>query len=100
MHPAVARHVARTEALKAAGLIPPPKPAPRPKAGRCRHLGNPTGQSRPCQGCGGRRKDVPLLACAVYGVCAVGKAVTLEDGTPVRPCSSLCPGYSPAGTQT
>ncbi len=61
---------------------------------RCANQGEPTGVTRPCQACGGRRVEVPLLACKVYGVCTVGKVVTLEDGTPVRPCSKLCPSYS------
>jgi len=96
---------ARTAARKAAGQIPvyarhrkekgATKPAkttartPMP----CVHLGKPTGETRPCQGCGGRVVQVPLRACAVYGVTAVGKAVTLADGKAVRPCNSLCPGY-------
>ena len=95
---------ARTAARKAAGQIPvyarhrkekgATRPAPKTARGeKCRFLGPETGESRPCQGCGGRVVQVPLRACAVYGVPAVGKAVTLADGTAVRPCNSLCPGY-------
>lgn len=98
------RLVKRTAARKAGGLIPDySRSSAGPKSPRvslpCVHLGQPTGETRPCQGCGGRPQQVPLVACAVYGVAAVGKAVKLADGTPVRPCSTLCPSYS-AGTQT
>jgi hypothetical protein len=64
-------------------------------AAACRHLGEPTGEARPCRSCGGKERAVPLRACAVYGACAEGSAVTLADGTPVRPCTTLCPGYDP-----
>ncbi len=94
----VAELVARTAARRKAGLIPDysRKRAARTVAQPCVHgPGEPTGITRPCQGCGGKRVEVPLLACAVYGECTVGKSVTLEDGSPVRPCSNLCPSYTP-----
>lgn len=100
---------ARTLALQALGRLPvykrathagPDAPgAKKPgtyKPPDCTHRGKPTGVSRPCGGCGGKKTPVPLLACGVYGLCAAGAAVTLEDGTPVRPCNDLCPGYRAA----
>jgi hypothetical protein len=70
-------------------------PAPR-VALPCANLGGPTGEVRPCQSCTKTTVAVPLLACKVYGVCAVGRTVTLADGTPVKPCNDLCPGYAAA----
>ena len=61
----------------------------------CARLGPPTGETRPCKACGGKSVAVPLRACSAYGVCAVNRAVTLADGTPVRPCNALCPSYAP-----
>jgi hypothetical protein len=96
---------ARTAARKAAGLIPdysrharrPGETAPKRArvALPCVYRGTPTGETRPCQGCGGKLVPVPLLACDIYGVCTVGRSVKLADGTPVRPCSDLCPSYVP-----
>lgn len=91
----VADLVARTEARRKAGLIPPRRVKSPPAV--CSKLGAPTGQTRPCQGCGGKKLAVPLMGCETYGLCTVGRAVTLADGTPVRPCNSLCPGFSPRG---
>lgn len=97
---------ARTAARKAAGQIPvyarhkKEKGATKPalKAARqslpCAHLGEPTGETRPCQSCGGRTVRVPLLACAVYGVCSESRVVKLEDGTPVKCCRAMCPSYA------
>ena len=97
MHPAVRKHKERTEALKAKGLIPARKGNRPARRGPCIHgPGAPTGQTRPCQGCGGKVQQVPLLACGKFGVCTVGQAVKLEDGTPVRPCNRSCPGYEPS----
>jgi hypothetical protein len=83
---------ARTLAAAAADPKAPPPRVVLP----CVNLGGPTGETRPCQACGGKQIPVPLVACKVYGVCAVGRAVTLEDGTPVRPCNTLCLGYAAA----
>jgi len=98
---------ARTAARKAAGQIPvyarhrkeKGKTTPAPKTVRqslpCKFLGEPTGESRPCQGCGGRVVPVPLRACAVYGVCSESKVVKLAGGEPVRCCRAMCPSYQP-----
>ena len=85
--PGVARRRAQS-----AGQTAPDRATPR-KALPCSKLGEPTGQSRPCQGCGGRVVAVPLMACEVYGVCSTNKVVKLEDGTPVACCAAMCPGY-------
>jgi hypothetical protein len=87
---------AERRARTAASRGGPPTRAALP----CVNLGGPTGATRPCGGCGGKVVAVPLLSCKVYGVCAVGRALTLEDGTPVRPCNSLCPGYVAVGDAT
>ena len=97
---------ARTAARKAAGQIPvyarhrkekgATRPAPKTARGeKCRFLGPETGESRPCQGCGGRVVQVPLRACAVYGVCSESKVVKLAGGEPVRCCRAMCPSYQP-----
>jgi hypothetical protein len=98
---------ARTAARKAAGQIPvyarhrkekgATKPAkttartPMP----CVHLGAATGETRPCQGCGGRVVQVPLRACKVYGVCSESRVVKLAGGEPVKCCRAVCPSYRP-----
>lgn len=97
---------ARTEMRRSLGLIPDysrhakepgkkPKPVPSRRALPCAFLGAATGETRPCQGCGGKMVPVPLRSCDVYGVTAVGRSVKLSDGTPVRPCNDLCPSYVP-----
>lgn len=91
--PAVLRHVERTEELKRKGLIPTSPAGEGRKQSVCIYRGKPTGQTRPCQGCGGKQVAVPLVACKVFGVCTVGRTVTLEGGTPVQPCNNLCPGF-------
>jgi hypothetical protein len=102
----VHRLVARTAQMKAAGLIPDysrhakepgkhAKPVPARRALPCAFLGPATGETRPCQGCGGKLVPVVLRSCDVYGVTAIGKSVKLADGTPVRPCTDLCPSYVP-----
>jgi len=97
---------ARTAARKAAGQIPvyarhrkekgATKPAPKTVRTPmpCVHLGGPTGESRPCQGCGGRVVQVPLRACAVYGVCSESRVVKLEGGEPVKCCRAMCPSFA------
>ena len=109
MKPKLARALARTADRKAKGLLPvyarhrkeKGKTTPAPKTARqslpCTHLGDPTGETRPCQGCGGRTVQVPLRACAVYGVCSETKVVKLAGGEPVRCCRAMCPGYEAAG---
>ncbi len=96
------RIIARTAERKAKGLIPDysrhkkpaaPKPLHRTSL-PCVNLGSPTGESRPCQACGGKTVAVPLHDCAVYGLCTTTRVVKLADGTPVRPCNSLCPSYA------
>jgi hypothetical protein len=66
-----------------------PKAVHLPVAPPCAHRGAPTGQTRPCRECA-RTTDVPLLACAVHGVCSEAKLVKLGDGTPVK-CCRICP---------
>lgn len=92
--------LARTAERKAAGIatgigndtisVSPRKTARVPELAPCRHLGQPTGQTRPCQGCGGKTVDVPLRLCSVHGICTETKLVTLGDGTPVRCCNAMC----------
>lgn len=55
----------------------------------CIHLGDPTGEIRPCKECT-RTTNVPLRACAKHGVCSETKLVTLASGKPVQ-CCSICP---------
>jgi len=100
----------RTAARKAAGQIPvyarhrkeKGKTTPAPKTVRqslpCVHLGALTGESRPCQGCGGRVVQVPLRACAVYGVCSESKVVKLAGGEPVKCCRAMCPSFEAVAT--
>jgi hypothetical protein len=93
--------IARTKDRKARGLIPDysrHKAAPgktfRKTAIPCLNLLPPTGETRPCQACGGKTVAVPLHGCAVYGLCTTTRVVKLADGTPVKPCNSLCPSYT------
>jgi hypothetical protein len=78
---------------------PRPKPAGtrKPKRARkplpiplpCIHLGEPTGETRPCKSCNANL-DVPLVGCAVHGRCAESRLVKDPDGTPVQ-CCRICP---------
>jgi hypothetical protein len=101
----VRRVLERTARMRAEGRLPKPRDKerrdkPAPKAARqslpCVHLGEPTGETRPCQGCGGRVVQVPLRTCAVYGVCSESRVVKLAGGGPVRCCRAMCPGYEAA----
>jgi len=106
--PKLARALARTADRKAKGLLPvyarhrkeKGKTTPAPKTARqslpCVHLGDPTGETRPCQGCGGRVVPVPLRACAVYGVCSESRVVKLAGGEPVKCCRAMCPSFRAA----
>jgi len=108
VNPRLAHVIARTAARKAAGQIPvyarhrkekgATKPAPKTVRTPmpCVHLGGPTGESRPCQGCGGRVVQVPLRACAVYGVCSESRVVKLAGGEPVKCCRAMCPSFRAA----
>jgi len=69
----------RVVAARPARTIAPPP---------CALLGEPTGETRPCQECS-RTTQVPLRACAKHGVCSESKLVTLADGQPVK-CCSIC----------
>jgi hypothetical protein len=99
----VRRVLERTARMRAEGRLPKPrgkerrdKPAPKTARGeKCRFLGPETGETRPCQGCGGRTVQVPLRACAVYGVCSESRVVKLAGGEPVRCCRAMCPSYQP-----
>lgn len=87
---AVRRLQARTEAMKATGLIPagysvqdkPPSVAP------CVHRGEPTGEIVTCPTCTGR-VSLKVFACAVHQKCTPGKQV------PGVACCQMCPDYSP-----
>ena len=58
----------------------------------CRHLGAPTGESLPCQACGGGKAQVAVRACAVHGECvAEAKLVKREGGRYLTHCR--CPQY-------
>jgi hypothetical protein len=94
--------IARTAERRARGLIPDysrhKKTAPKTLRTSlpCLNLLPPTGETRPCQACGGKTVAVPLHGCKVFGVCTTTRVVKLADGTPVKPCNSLCPSYAPA----
>ncbi len=62
-----------------ARVRPPAAPKPRVNKGHCQHLGEPTGEKRDCEVCGGA-KDIPLMACAIHGRCAEKKLVYKEEG--------------------
>lgn len=69
---------------------------PRP----CEHLGAPTGETADCASCGGgtadgKRKQVPLYACTLHGVCAVTRARIVAGGVSRAViCCRSCPDYS------
>lgn len=82
----LARVRARTEARKAAGLIPVYRIAPRKAAvkatGRpvrlslaCVHMAGPTGERRPCQSCAGETL-LDVMRCSLHGGCTPGKRVS------------------------
>lgn len=96
---------ARDKADRAAKGLPPltfpvkgkgrPATAKTAPPAPCARLGPPTGQTRPCQGCGGTVQQVPLHVCGTFGVCTTNKLVKLEDGTPVACCAAMCKSYEP-----
>lgn len=60
---------------------------------KCRHLGPPTGETRPCVVCSGK-VEVPIHYCEEFGRCTENKVVTLGDdkgNRPVQCCSAMCP---------
>lgn len=65
--------------------------------GRCNHLGEPTGETRDCEICGGA-KGIPLMACAVHGVCTNQRKLSYreKDGSWVQaPFCMTCPDFVP-----
>lgn len=41
----------------------------------CAHRGEPTGETIPCTSCGGKKRAVPVLACAKHGRCTLDRLV-------------------------
>lgn len=41
----------------------------------CIHKGGPVGRMTPCEGCGARHTDKPVLACAIHGQCTEQVAI-------------------------
>lgn len=91
---------------------PRPRPAPQPQPAAphhlrrfppslrrgtlCTHLGEPTGEVRTCQSCGGAR-NVAIRACAVHGECTADWAL-VHSGKRWPLCLS-CADYLPTGAE-
>jgi hypothetical protein len=39
----------------------------------CKHLGEPSGESKPCSACGVGTVQVPLMQCGLHGRCVTGE---------------------------
>lgn len=61
----------------------------------CRHLGPPTGEGRPCLGCGQSGKTAPVHSCPLHGLCVTGWQVA--EG--VQTCGR-CPDFDPGPAPT
>jgi len=69
----------RPEVRRARGGDPaectPVRPGPVVALPPCRHLGAPTGEVRPCQGCA-TVHQVAVMACVIHGICSVDKLLS------------------------
>lgn len=92
----IAQLTARSNARKAAGIIPDysrHKKERVPKVahatGPCANLGKPTGELESCNSCRGR-VQLKVFACAVYA-----EGCTIARKVPNRACCAGCKDYSP-----
>ncbi len=69
----------------------PPPDLVRQKRPACVHQGGPTGETRQCKACGGKRTTLKVLGCALYGGCMP------ENQEPGLVCCRTCPDYQAQG---
>lgn len=62
----------------------------------CKHLGEPTGETRDCMVCGGK-KQIPLRLCATHGKCTDDKQLVYREGGSVVQVAwcRMCKEYAP-----